>query len=67
MQGFDIQFKIYANNAAEVEQARMAIIDFINGMADEGVAISANKIAEVVPKWRSNAFVSQQIINIFRR
>lgn len=67
MTGFDIKFKIYAHNEAEVEQARKAIADFINSMADEGIAVSAQKIAEIVPKWRSNAFIKQQIFDFFRR
>jgi hypothetical protein len=67
MIGFDIQFKIYAHNEAEVQAARKAIVEMINGLADEGIAGSANKLAEIVPKWRSNAFIKQQITDFFRR
>lgn len=66
MQGFEIKFNIYANSEAEVEQARRAIVAFINENAEQGRAISAAKIAEIIPQWKNNALIRQQIENFFR-
>lgn len=65
MKGFEIKFNIYANNESEVEKARMAIIEFISQNAHEGRAVSANKIAEIIPQWQSNPLIRQKIINYF--
>ena len=65
MKGFELKFNIYAENEAEVAEARNAIVSFINANADEGRAITARKVADVVPKWRTNPFVKQQIVNLF--
>ena len=66
MQGFEIKFNVYANSKEEAERAQKAIIEFINENAQEGRAVSANKIAEIVPRWKQNALIKQQIANFFK-
>lgn len=66
MKGFEIKFNIYANSKDEAERAQKAIIDFIDDNANEGRAVSANKIAEIVPRWKQNALIKQQIANFFK-
>lgn len=66
MKGFEIKFNVYANSKEEAERAQKAIIEFINDNAQEGRAVSANKIAEIVPRWKSNALIKQQIANFFK-
>lgn len=66
MKGFEIKFNIYANSKDEAERAQKAIIDFIDDNAKEGRAVSANKIAEIVPRWKQNALIKQQIANFFK-
>ncbi len=65
MKGYELKFNIYANNEAEVEEAREAIVGFIRTLGESGIAVSAKRVAEVVPQWQNNSFVKQQIINIF--
>ena len=65
MKGFEIKFNIYANNKEEVEQARKAIVDFIDTQAKCGRAVSATRIAEAVSKWDKNPFVRNEIIKYF--
>ena len=65
MKGFEIKFNIYAENESEVEEARQAIINFINIHAEQGRAISAKKIAEAVTNWDKNALVKTGIIKFF--
>lgn len=66
MKGFEIKFNVYANSKEEAERAQKAIIEFINDNAQEGRAVSANKIAEIVPRWKQNALIKQQIANFFK-
>lgn len=66
MKGFEIKFNIYANSKDEAERAQKAIIDFIDDNAQEGRAVSANKIADIVPRWKQNALIKQQIANFFK-
>ena len=65
MQGFELKFNVYANNEAEVEEARKAIVGFINQHALAGRAVSATKIADAVSKWDKNPFVKSKIIEFF--
>ena len=65
MEGYEIKFNIYANNEAEVEKARQALVGFIADNARQGRAVSANKITQAVARWQDNPFVKQQIINFF--
>ena len=65
LQGFDIKFQVYANNEAEAEEARKAIVGFINQHAMSGRAVSALKIADAVSKWDSNPFIKSKIIEYF--
>ena len=65
LQGFEIKFKIYANNEAEVEEARKAIVGFINQQAMSGRAVSALKIANAVSRWDSNPIIKSKIIEYF--
>lgn len=65
MKGYELKFNIYAESEAEVEDARKAIIGFISSLAASGIAVTAKKVAEIVPQWQSNSFVRQQIVNFF--
>lgn len=65
MKGYEIKFNIYAENAEEVEQARQAIVSFINQHAQQGRAVSATKIAQAIGNWEKNIFVRNEIIKFF--
>lgn len=65
MQGYELKFNIYANNEAEVEEARKAIVSFINQHAMSGRAVSALKIADAVSRWDKNPLIKSKIIEYF--
>jgi hypothetical protein len=65
LQGFEIKFQIYAENEAEAEEARKAIVGFINQHAMSGRAVSATKIVNAVSKWDSNPLIKSKIIEYF--
>lgn len=67
MKGYPLTVNIYAENEAEVEEARKAIVAFINSHAQQGRAVTGKKIAEAVVRWDKNPFVKNQIINFLRQ
>lgn len=66
LKGFPLSFNIYASSEGEVEEARKAIIDFINENAQCGRAVTASKLAYAIRKWKDNAIVRTQVINYFK-
>ena len=58
MNGFEIKFNVYAYSQQEADVASEAIKEFISGMAQKGVAVTANKLTEAVRKWKDNYFVT---------
>ena len=66
LQGFPLQFNIYAESEAEVEECRMAIIAFIGLHASQCRAVTAKKVAQAISNWDKNPIVRSQIINYFK-
>ena len=66
LRGMPITFNVYARSEAEVEQARLAIIKFINSHAQQGRAVTAAKIADAVNRWEKNPIVRKRIIDYFK-
>ena len=58
MKGFPVQFNIYAASQEEADAASTAIKSFITQQAEKGVAVTANKVAEAISKWKDNYFVT---------
>lgn len=57
MQGYRISFNVYANSQAEADNASRAIGEYVDRMARQGVAITADKIASAVVTWGGNIIV----------
>jgi len=66
LQGFPLQFNIYAESEAEVEECRMAIIAFIGLHASQCRAVTAKKVAQALSNWDKIPIVRNQIINYFK-
>ena len=66
LKGFPVTFKIYAENEAEVEEMRKAIVSFIGLHASQCRAVTAKKVANAIYNWDKNALVKNQIINYFK-
>lgn len=62
MKGYEVKFNVYAGSKDEADAASEAIKAFISGMAQKGIAVTANKLTEAVGKWKDNYFVT----NYFR-
>ena len=61
MKGYPITFNIYANDEQEVEVLRFIITEFIRIQAEQGRAVSANKVAEALRNWNKNPIVKNRI------
>ena len=61
-----MKFNIYANSPQEVESARKAIVAFIEDNAAAGRAVTAGKIASIIPLWKSNSLVYHRVVNFFK-
>ena len=57
MQGFKIEFNVYAESQEEADQASTAIKEFISSLAQEGRAVTAVRIRDAVLRWSKNIFV----------
>lgn len=66
MKGYEIKFNIYAETPEEVEDARLAIVAFINQHAQQGRAVTARKVAGAVRDWGRNPIVKNTIIKYFQ-
>ena len=57
MEGYRIEFNIYAESQKEADEASDAIKRFISAQAQEGRAVTARKISEAMKRWSNNYFV----------
>ncbi len=58
MSGFEIRFNVYANSQEEADRATEAIKAFITAKASQGIAVTADRIAAAIDKYKDNYFVT---------
>jgi len=58
MKGFNVSFNVFADSQEEADKASMAIRQFIDNNAKQGIAITANKLVEAIGKWGNNFLVN---------
>lgn len=66
LRGFPIQFNIYAENEQEVEECRMAIVEFIGFHASQCRAVTAKKVAKALSNWDKNILIRNHIISYLK-
>ena len=66
LKGFPLHFNIYAEDEAEVEECRKAIIEFIGFHASQCRAVTARKVAQALSNWDKNPIVRNRIIEYFK-
>jgi hypothetical protein len=66
LKGYPIAFNIYAENEAEADECRRAIVEFIGLHASQCRAVTAGKVAQAIRNWDSNPIVRNRIINYFK-
>ena len=58
MGGYEVKFNVYADSQEEADFASALIKQFITEQANKGIAVTANRIAEAMNKWKDSYFVS---------
>ena len=58
MEGHEIRFNVYADTQEEADFASSLIKQFITDLARKGIAVTANRIAEAVNKWKDSFIVT---------
>ena len=57
MQGYEVKFNVYAESQQEADNATLAVKNLISEYASRGVAVTGNRIAEAIARWKGSAFV----------
>ena len=57
MQGYKIQFSIYANSQEEADAVSRAFGQFVDERAREGIAVRADRLLSIVSKWGTNPII----------
>ena len=65
LRALPVTFEIYAYDEQEVEEARQAIIGFIEQHRREGRAVTAKKVAQAISQWERKFIVRNEIIKFF--
>ena len=63
MQGYEVKFNVYADSQEQADLASALIKQLITELAQKGIPVTANKIAEAVRKWKGNYFVTNYFKN----
>lgn len=63
LKGLPVTFNVYAESEKEVETLRFVITEFIRINAEQGRAVTAQKLTEAVRSWDKNPFVKNRIIS----
>ena len=63
---FPVSFEVYAYDAQEVEDLRMAVVAFIAAHAKQRRPILAGKAARAIANWDKNPIVRNKVIDYFK-
>ena len=66
MQGFKIDFNIYADTQEEVDALKEKICLFIEEHRKAGRAVTAKKLSDALNKLDSNIFIKNQVNNFLK-
>jgi len=62
---FPITLKLYAHDEQEVEVLRFVFTEFVKHHAEQGRAVSAEKLTKALQNWEKNPLVRNRIISYF--
>ena len=57
MEGYKVEFNVYAESQEEADKASEAVKRFITAQAMEGRAVTAKKITDALARWSSSFIV----------
>lgn len=65
LRGLPITFNVYAHDEQEVEVLRFVMTEFIRHHAEQGRAVSAEKLTKALQNWDKNPVIKNRIIEYF--
>ena len=57
LQVYEIKFKLYAENQAEVDALQTELTEFVRSKREQGVAVKASRLIKAIQQFRNNIFV----------
>ena len=54
MEGYDIQFKVFAHDQEEADRTSLLLKKFVDDYAKNGIAVTASKISAAVTKYKDS-------------
>ena len=61
MKGYEVRFNVYAESQDEADMASLALRSFVDGKARMGLAVTADKIAKAVERWKDSYMVNNYL------
>lgn len=58
MEGYKIEFNVYADSQQEADAAAKAVKDMIAEYGSKGIAVTARKIESAIRQWKGNPIVA---------
>lgn len=54
MEGFDVQFKVFAKDQEEADRTSLLLRKFVDDYAKKGLAVTAGKISAAVTRFKDS-------------
>ena len=58
MGGYEVKFNVYANSQEEADLASQMIKSFITEKANQGIAVTADRLVSAINRYKDNYFVT---------
>lgn len=58
MGGYEVKFNVYANSQEEADRASQMIKSFITEKANQGIAVTADRLVAAINRYKDNYFVA---------
>lgn len=63
LKGLPITFNVYAESEDEIKTLYTVVTEFIRINAEQGRAVTANKVAQALRSWDKNPIVRNRVIS----
>ena len=61
LQVYEIKFKLYAESQSEADALQAELLAFVREQREKGVAVTANKMIQVVQQVKGNVFLTNYL------
>lgn len=66
MEAYEVKFKVWAESQEEADLLSDAFRSFVNELGSIGIAVTASKAKEAIPKWKDNFLVKSKVLDFFK-